>query len=85
MVDRTDKSDISFAVTISFVPETGNIRVVRRTFPQHETEIAPDPAHPNGHYELYSAMLQLLFETGVITTNDKLRAGLGLCSPKRYS
>ena len=64
MEDEEGQTSVSFPVTVWYAADTGHIHMMRRTDPEHETVISPDARAPDGHAELYFALLQLLMETG---------------------
>lgn len=62
MTEESGRVTVSFPVTVWYAPETGKIHVLRRTDPEHQTQISPDARAPDGHAELYSALLNLLLD-----------------------
>ena len=59
MKDAEGRSCFSFPISVVYLPESGKIRVVRRTERPFSIEISPDPFAPDGHAELYSTLLDV--------------------------
>jgi len=61
-VSRADKNKVSFPITVWFVPQTGQIEIVRPTERGFRASISNDPAASAGHPQLYQALRRVLLE-----------------------
>lgn len=55
----------SFPITVVYLPESGNIQVLRKTGRPFSIEVSPDPKDDNGHASLYNALLGVFLETDI--------------------
>ncbi len=63
-MDRRDKKKVSFPVTIWYVPDSGQIQIMRPTERGFQASVSEDPDTPEGHPQLYHALRRVLRDCG---------------------
>ena len=59
-MSRADNRKVSFPVTVWYVPETGQIEIMRPTERGFRAIISDDPGSPAGHPQLFRALRRAL-------------------------
>ncbi|MEL7114136.1 MAG: hypothetical protein AAGP08_00865 [Pseudomonadota bacterium] len=62
MTDDDGRTCHSFPITVTYLPETGKIQLIRKTERPFVVEISADPQAADGHAALYSALLGVFLD-----------------------